>query len=125
MATPPAFLIIAAVSSIVSGRPYADGLPLTLRPVQYTVAPASASARAMPRPAPRVAPATSATFPDSGLRDDVVFLVVLAFATALAIVDSCLETLSNRHHHVSVTTHLSPTKAGVVMISVDSALLMS
>ena len=36
-----------------------------LRPVQYTVAPASPSARAMPRPAPRVAPATTATWPAS------------------------------------------------------------
>ena len=27
-------VIIAAVSSIVSGRPYGDGLPVTLRPVQ-------------------------------------------------------------------------------------------
>ena len=27
-------VIIAAVSSMVSGRPYGDGLPLTLRPVQ-------------------------------------------------------------------------------------------
>src|SRR3954464_8914229 len=70
MADPPAALIIAAVSSIVSGRPYGDGRPVTLRPVQYTVAPASASARAMPRPAPRVAPATRATRPESGLRDD-------------------------------------------------------
>src|ERR1700739_4901287 len=73
MAVPPAVLIIAAVSSIVSGRPYGDGLPLTLRPVQYTVAPASASARAMPRPAPRVAPATRATRPVSGLWEDLFF----------------------------------------------------
>jgi hypothetical protein len=34
VAWPPAALIIAAVSSIVSGRRYGDGLPLTLRPVQ-------------------------------------------------------------------------------------------
>src|SRR5580700_2184207 len=34
-----------------------------LRPVQYTVAPASPNASAMPRPTPRVAPATSATRP--------------------------------------------------------------
>jgi hypothetical protein len=34
MAAPPAAVIIAAVSSIVSGRPYGDGLPVTLRPVQ-------------------------------------------------------------------------------------------
>src|SRR5215510_10971439 len=51
---------------MVSGRLYGDGLPFTLRPVQYTIAPASPSARAMPRPAPRVAPATTATRPASG-----------------------------------------------------------
>src|SRR5215831_693843 len=51
---------------MVSGRLYGDGLPRTLRPVQYTKAPASPSARAMPRPAPRVAPATSATCPFNG-----------------------------------------------------------
>jgi hypothetical protein len=34
--------------------------------VQYTVAPASPRARAMPRPAPRVAPATTAIAPDKG-----------------------------------------------------------
>src|SRR4249919_966309 len=76
MAVPPAALIIAAVSSIVSGRPYGDGLPLTLRPVQKTVAPASPSARAMPRPAPRVAPATRATRPVSGLREDFFGAIV-------------------------------------------------
>jgi hypothetical protein len=37
-----------------------------LRPVRYTVAPAAPSSTAMPRPAPRVAPATRATFPFSG-----------------------------------------------------------
>src|SRR5439155_3927940 len=52
---------------MVSGRRYGDGLPRTLRPVQYTVAPASPSARAMPRPAPRVPPATSATCPCNGV----------------------------------------------------------
>src|SRR5437870_2517536 len=67
MAAPPASLISSAVSSMVSGRRYGDGLPRPLRPVQYTVAPASPSARAMPRPAPRVAPATSATCPCSGV----------------------------------------------------------
>jgi hypothetical protein len=36
-----------------------------LRPVQTTVAPASPSAAAIPRPAPRVAPATTATRPRS------------------------------------------------------------
>ena len=63
MAAPPATLIMSAVSSIVSGRPYGERLPRTLRPVQYTVAPDSARARAMPRPAPRVAPATTAIWP--------------------------------------------------------------
>src|SRR5215470_5843835 len=66
MAVPPAAAIIAAVSSMVSGRAYGDGWPVTLRPVQYTIAPASPSARATPRPAPRVAPATTATCPSSG-----------------------------------------------------------
>ena len=36
-----------------------------VRPVQYTVAPAAPSWTAMPRPAPRLAPATSATLPSS------------------------------------------------------------
>ena len=36
---------------------------MELRPVHTTVAPASPSAMAMPRPAPRVAPATTATRP--------------------------------------------------------------
>src|SRR3954447_15133367 len=75
MALPPAPVIMPAVSSIVSGRRYGDGCPVTLRPVQYTVAPASPSARAMPRPAPRVAPATSATRPARGLRDDLRFVM--------------------------------------------------
>src|SRR3954469_2217392 len=66
MACPPASAIMAAVSSIVSGRLYGEGRPFTLRPVQYTIAPASPSARATPRPAPRVAPATRATRPANG-----------------------------------------------------------
>jgi hypothetical protein len=41
------------------------GWPRVLRPVQYTSAPASPSALAIPRPAPRVAPATTATLPSS------------------------------------------------------------
>src|SRR3954451_5506393 len=69
MAEPPASLMIAAVSSIVSGRAYGEGLPRPLRPVQYTIAPASPRARAIPRPAPRVAPATTATCPVSGRAD--------------------------------------------------------
>src|SRR5271154_1817875 len=74
MPCPPAAVTISAVSSIVSGRPRV-GVEVAavvaprfreLRPVQYTVAPASPSATAMPRPAPRVAPATSAIFPCNG-----------------------------------------------------------
>ena len=60
MPRPPAAVTSAAVSSIVSGRFFVAGCPATLRPEQYTVAPASPSMRAMPRPAPRVAPATTA-----------------------------------------------------------------
>src|SRR5258708_392409 len=63
---------------MVSGRPYGEGLPLTLRPVQYTVAPASPSARAIPRPAPRVAPATRAVRPASGLWNDLLFAMVVS-----------------------------------------------
>ena len=70
MPRPPAAETISAVSSIVSGRPAlwcfeVFGCVRLLRPVQYTVAPASPSMRAIPRPAPRVAPATTATFPAS------------------------------------------------------------
>src|SRR3954462_7764054 len=67
---PPAAVTSSAVFSIVSGRAAfaaaAPGVRL-LRPVQYTVAPASPSIRAMPRPAPRVAPATTATRSFRGL----------------------------------------------------------
>ena len=44
-------------------------------PVQYTVAPASPRARAIPRPAPRVAPATTATCPvnPSSFKRDILF----------------------------------------------------
>src|SRR3954469_11089247 len=82
---PPDALMIAAVSSIVSGRPYGDGLPLPLRPVQETVAPASASARAMPRPAPRVAPATRATRPASGFWDDLRLAMIAYAASVLRV----------------------------------------
>lgn len=64
--SPPAASTNSAVSSIVSGRSYSERRFLVVRPVQYTVAPASPSATAVPRPAPRVAPATRATFPVSG-----------------------------------------------------------
>src|SRR4051794_3089130 len=72
MPVPPSAVIISAVSSIVSGRPaltWLDtfGRARLLRPVQYTVAPASPSIRAIPRPAPRVAPTTTATRPLNGL----------------------------------------------------------
>lgn len=63
---------MASVSSIVSGRPSSEG-PVTrlLRPVAYTNAPARASSTAMALPAPRVAPATRATRPSSGLLGDL------------------------------------------------------
>src|SRR5215472_14814624 len=66
--SPPAAAISSPVSSIVSGRPTSEG-PATrlVRPVAYTAAPARASSTAIARPAPRVAPATSATLPVSGL----------------------------------------------------------
>src|SRR5215217_4019108 len=59
---PPVAAMRSPVSSIVSGRPISD-LPAArlLRPVAYTCSPARASSTAMARPAPRVAPATSAT----------------------------------------------------------------
>src|SRR5580658_3756418 len=63
MPRPPAAVTSSAVSSMVSGRPDDAGVARVLRPVQYTVAPASPSIRAMPRPAPRVAPATTVIFP--------------------------------------------------------------
>src|SRR5690349_11160147 len=71
-AAPPSRAIMSAVSSIVSGRLYGDGLPRVLRPVQITVAPASPRARAIARPAPRVAPATTAICPESV--DVVIYL---------------------------------------------------
>src|SRR6185369_3888958 len=67
MPRPPAASTSAAVSSIVSGRFISDRCDRVVRPVQYTVAPAAPSCTAMPRPAPRVAPATNATFPLSDL----------------------------------------------------------
>src|SRR4029077_18954962 len=67
MPRPPAAVTSSAVSSMVSGRPGVGCRPRVrrreLRPVQYTVPPASPRATAMPRPAPRVAPATSAILP--------------------------------------------------------------
>ena len=47
---------------MVSGLPISDGpCSRLLRPVAHTYSPARASSTAIPRPAPRVAPATSAT----------------------------------------------------------------
>ena len=54
---------MSAVSSIVSARLYSDRADRVVRPVQMTVAPASPMAAAIPRPAPRVAPATTAMRP--------------------------------------------------------------
>ena len=53
----------SAVSSIVPGRSYPERAERVLRPVHTTVAPASPRAAAIPRPAPRVARATTATRP--------------------------------------------------------------
>src|SRR5262245_35527382 len=73
MPRPPAAVTRSAVSSMVSGRPSRSKGPRALRrrrapttdrllrPVQYTTAPIPPSAVATPRPAPRVAPATTAT----------------------------------------------------------------
>src|SRR6478672_7042284 len=66
MPVPPAASISSAVSSSVSGRAIGEGLPRTLRPVAYSAAPAAPSSTAIPRPAPRVAPATTQTAPLSG-----------------------------------------------------------
>src|SRR4029077_3604358 len=63
MPWPPACCTRSAVSSIVLGRLSSERCVRVVRPVQYTVAPAAPSSIAMPRPAPRVAPATSATLP--------------------------------------------------------------
>ena len=54
------------MSSIVSGRSMSDRRARVLRPLTYTVAPETPSSMAMPRPPPRVAPATTATRPASG-----------------------------------------------------------
>src|SRR5215472_11764287 len=76
--SPPAAAISSPVSSIVSGRPTSDG-PATrlLRPVAYTTAPARASSTAIARPAPRVAPATSATRPASGLLSPIAITATI------------------------------------------------
>src|SRR5690606_2763287 len=65
--SPPAAVTSSAVSSMVSGRSISDRCDRVDRPVTYTVAPAAPSSAAMPRPAPRVPPATRATVPFSAL----------------------------------------------------------
>src|SRR5919109_3208425 len=57
---PPRSVTSRSVSSIVPGTLSVVGPRSTLRPDTYTVAPAAPSASAMPRPAPRLAPVTSA-----------------------------------------------------------------
>src|SRR4051812_29178047 len=61
MPLPPRAVTASAVSSTVPGRLSVVGLSFTLRPVTYTVAPRSPSVSAIPRPAPRLAPVTTAT----------------------------------------------------------------
>ena len=73
MPRPPAASTSSAVSSIVSGRFISDRAARVLRPVTYTVAPAAPSSTAIPRPAARVAPATSATFPANGFMPTLLF----------------------------------------------------
>src|SRR5580704_18983080 len=69
MPWPPRRVTSSAVSSMVPGAPSAGlGPERVVRPVTYTVAPASPSARAMPRPQPLLAPATTATLPLSESR---------------------------------------------------------
>src|ERR1700743_3395221 len=64
MPTPPRRVTSSAVSSIVPAIPSTGrGPPRIDRPVTYTVAPASPRASAIPRPHPRLAPATNATLP--------------------------------------------------------------
>ena len=48
MPVPPAAVTRSAVSSIVSGRSYSDRRSRVVRPVTYTVAPASPRPTAMP-----------------------------------------------------------------------------
>src|SRR6185436_11969993 len=98
-------------SSIVSGRPYGERLPRTLRPVQYTMAPASPSARAMPRPAPRVAPATRATRPVNGLPEGGFFAMVVSVCSKL---NACL---------VYVKNEMSPRRRKAEDVDVFAALV--
>src|ERR671919_812354 len=75
MARPPSRSINSAVSSIVSGRFISERCFFVDRPVQYTVAPAAPSSTAIPRPAPRVAPATNATLAASDVSMVCPFLL--------------------------------------------------
>lgn len=59
---------------VSAGRPVSLAPPCVVRPVTYTVAPARPSSTAMARPAPRVAPAISATFPASGFASPIAVL---------------------------------------------------
>src|SRR5687768_6524412 len=63
MPSPPALVTSSAVSSIVSARPTSDCWSRVVRPPTNTVAPTAPNSTAMARPAPRVAPVTTATFP--------------------------------------------------------------
>jgi hypothetical protein len=58
MPLPPAAVTSAAASWIVPGREESPGF--SDRPVTYTVEPCLPSATAIPRPAPRLAPVTTA-----------------------------------------------------------------
>src|SRR5262249_50080858 len=66
MPTPPRAVTRSAVSSMVSGRSISERPSRVLRPVTYTVAPTVPNSSAMARPAPRVPPATSATWSFNG-----------------------------------------------------------
>ncbi len=81
--------------------PGVAGLPRVLRPLQYTVAPASPSIRAMPRPAARVAPATTAIFPVSGRSEAHVVLRTIrqrAYFRPFAFTNGRALSLPQRHN---------------------------
>jgi len=80
------FFYQTSVSSIVSDRPYSDARSRVVRPVTYTVAPAAPSSTAIPRPAPRVAPATKATFPSKALSSIVTPLLTSSFITVYSVI---------------------------------------
>src|SRR4030095_13509280 len=60
---PPIAVTASAVEETVPPSLPVSVFSLTVRPVTYTVAPASPSPRAIPFPTPRLAPVTTATFP--------------------------------------------------------------